>query len=648
MKKKLILLSSLLIMVTIIGIIFKIKKPGSKDIVPVGYGFKSSAALSSAKGEIGNFALLDQFGDYHQLYLYSDAKAIVIISQGNDCPIIQKYATVINDLKKKYEKNQIVFLMINANKNDTRQAIQVEAKNYNYTLPILMDPSQLITESLGITRTSEVVILNPDGWKLTYRGAIDDRLGYGVDKQIAQNNFLDKKLASIVSGQPDTVVESTPAKGCLYSFEKPASLSYEHVVGNIIANKCLNCHNEKAGYLPYFSNYEKLRSWVAMSKETIINDRMPPSGVDQFYGPFRNNLALTPEEKRTIIKWIDAGAPKDGTLDPLANFQPKENKFKKKFANPVFSAGLSSPVDIPPGGTIEYIFNDLGGPTPQDMWVSGIKTISTNPRQLHHASLMVTSQPLSFYQDIIARKKAKLVDIEKNVDGDIPLVTLEAIRKYEFKNNRANYYRAQIWGAGRPQPFFFIKGTGMFVPKGSHLVLESHYMGSGKPENEQTTVEFYGHNKQPAEFKRIHLMTLVNSDIKIPPRVKDFVVKTKEAQIENDIYIISSLSHLHMRGKAVKLSAVPPKGEEKTIISIPNYYYGWQTGAGVSPVEPMFFKKGTIFKAECHYDNSKQNPNNPDPEKTVNFGQRVDRTEMCNIHLNFIDASNKVENLATK
>jgi hypothetical protein len=91
-----------------------------------------------------------------------------------------------------------------------------------------------------------------------------------------------------------------------------------------------------------------------------------------------------------------------------------------------------------------------------------------------------------------------------------------------------------------------------------------------------------------------------------------------------------------MRGSSVKLVAELKNGEFKTLYSAPNFNYGWQTGFIVNLKHPLEVKKGTKVKAVCAFDNSEYNPFNPDPAKQVNFGQRLDRTEMCKINTNFI------------
>ncbi len=626
-----------MIPILIIGIgVFYFSGKTGEELVSYGYGFKSNKYLSQAKGEIADFGLLDHQGNFRSLYRDSNALAIVIISQGNDCPIIQRYSSIINEIKNKYAPKNIVFYFLNSNRQDSREAIIKEAKKYNLSIPILMDPSQVVAESLGITRTSEAVVISPKDWKILYKGAISDRMDYGIDKQVARNNYLNTVLDAIVENKTISLEKVVDAKGCLISFNKPVSLSYEKVIAPIIINKCLNCHTESSGYLPYFDNYQKVKGWTAMSKETIVTDRMPPWSSDPLYGKYANNISLTPEEKRVLIKWIDIGAPKDGTNDPLvlANSNIKTKKLSLKNIYPLHVGEMRADNKIPPSGLIEYKYVQLGGAIPFDMWVTGVETISTTPQLLHHANLMITSKDLSFYQQLMKDNGAiNEKERSKNLDGDLPIYTLATINRYDQVHSPDNLIRFLIWAPSRPQPLFFGKYGYIFVPKGSYMIEEAHYMGSGREEFERNRVALYGFLTKPKEGQQIKSLSINNYNFTILPNKKENIVKTPEYKINKNIHLLSFNGHLHMRGTSIKLEVILPDNKTKTIVSIPNYYYGWGTGTSLVPIDPIAIKAGSSLRAICNYDNSEQNPYNPDSTKTVHFGQRVDRSEMCQFNI---------------
>ncbi len=594
------------------------------------------APITSAKGEISNFSLLDNTGAFHELYRYADASAIVFISQGNDCPIIQKFIPTINSLKNKFEPSKVKFFLINSNRQDNRDSITKELNDYHSELPALMDKSQLVANLLGITRTSEAVIIDPKKWNIIYRGAISDQLDYGVNKEVAKNKYLENALMNFLQNKPLSA-EVIPAKGCLITFSQP-DLSYKKNISQIITNKCLPCHSENGRFLPVFNNIEKLKNWSAMIKETVLTDRMPPGSVDTYYGEYKNNLQLDPNEKQALAKWIDNGAPVDDENDSLSRYKPV-SQVKKNNYQLIYEASMTEDKTIPPEGEKEYQYFQLGGgPIPHDMWVQAIHVTSTNPRLLHHMSVLGTSKPLEFY--INYQKKNHPVDEKfrkSKIDGDQPIYTKSSIYEYESSRHEGKVPRLQAWAAGKAQPMLLHKGVAAFFPKGSYLILESHYMGTGKIEKERTSIKFYGAIENNKKLKKFLTQSIANEDFKIPPKIKDYVVETPTWEPQKNIKIISFLAHLHMRGASAKIVATNEKGETRTVVSIPNFYYGWQTGTPIIPTKPIAIEGGkTTFKGICHYDNSPTNPNNPNPDKTISYGQRHDTSEMCLFHFNFV------------
>jgi hypothetical protein len=177
------------------------------------------------RGDVANFVLIDHTGESHELYGYAGQKGIVIVSQGNGCPIVRKYTGTLKELKSAFESRGIRFLMLNANLQDTRLSVANEVLSYDMSLPILMDPSQTVARDLGFTRTSETILIDTETWRIVYRGGIDDRMFYGGQKQQASVAGLSDAIEDLLHGRPVRRPEM-PALGCAIAYSK-ASLS-EH------------------------------------------------------------------------------------------------------------------------------------------------------------------------------------------------------------------------------------------------------------------------------------------------------------------------------------------------------------------------------------------------------------------------------------
>ena len=128
--------------------------------------------------EVPNFGLYDQNGDFHTLYYYNDAKAVILYVQQNACPINRNAIKDLKSVRRQFKDKGVKFFMVNSSVQDDRTAIQSEAKEFDMDFSILKDESQLVAEALQLHRTNEAIVLDPETWTIVYRGPINDRIGY--------------------------------------------------------------------------------------------------------------------------------------------------------------------------------------------------------------------------------------------------------------------------------------------------------------------------------------------------------------------------------------------------------------------------------------------------------------------------------------
>src|SRR5688572_18648645 len=120
----------------------------------------------SSTGPVKDFKLTDHLGKTHQLHTQTNARAVVLFYAGNGCPIVRKSILDLKAIREVYEKQGVVFWMVNANMHDDITSIQEEAKEFGITFPILKDQNQKVTRALGVRRTAEVLVINPKNWKV--------------------------------------------------------------------------------------------------------------------------------------------------------------------------------------------------------------------------------------------------------------------------------------------------------------------------------------------------------------------------------------------------------------------------------------------------------------------------------------------------
>lgn len=180
----------------------------------VATGLLGAAAFAEP---VENFALADQHGVMHELYALAGAKAVVIMIQGNGCPIARNAWPHYRQLRESYSDKGVEFLMLNANLQDDRASVLHEAATFAIDAPILIDRTQKVGESLQLIRTAEVLLIDPATWQIVYRGPIDDRLTYEAQKPAATEHYLRDALDAVLAGR-SIETPRREALGCLINF----------------------------------------------------------------------------------------------------------------------------------------------------------------------------------------------------------------------------------------------------------------------------------------------------------------------------------------------------------------------------------------------------------------------------------------------
>ena len=244
------------------------------------HGARSVAAESAAAQPttVGNFMLVDQNLQAHELYRMADKPAIVLITQMDGCPISRSQAPAYKELEQAYAGKGVQFLMLNSATQDTREAIQQEAKDAGFDMPILLDQNQLVGETLGVKRTAEVIVINPKTWQVVYHGPVDDRSDYGGGQKPVEHRYAADALDAVLAGKP-VQQASLPAKGCLIDFParaQPQKITYVHDVAPILEKNCVGCH-EKGGIGPFaMDSYDRVKGFSPMIREVIMTTGCRP------------------------------------------------------------------------------------------------------------------------------------------------------------------------------------------------------------------------------------------------------------------------------------------------------------------------------------------------------------------------------------
>ena len=541
--------------------------------------FASSA--QAAADEVLNFALLDHRGRMHELRRL-EGQAVVLFFTANECPVARQSAPKLRALREQFAGRGVQVLLVNANPSDDRKSINREAYELGlWHLPTLKDDTQGVARHLGVKRTGEVVAISTKDWTVFYRGAIDDQLVEGAQKPQPTERYLETALEEFLAGKPVTVAK-TVARGCVIHFDggagpDSAPVSYAQEIVPILRDKCVACHSP-GNIGPWsMTSHKKVKGMASMIEEVLLTRRMPPWDADPHYGKFTNDASLTVAQTQTLLRWVAQGAPRGEGEDPLESLKTKPAA-EWPLGQPDIVLRLAEPQQIPATGTLDYRHIEVLAGNTDEAWVGAIYVKPGNQKVLHH---------------VIARLKE---------GGE--------------KDNLGDREMFVGWAPGATQDWF-PQGGGKFLPKHAKFDLELHYTTSGTAQTDATEVGLYLLKGQPAA--RYEAVPVVNHQFEIKPGDPDSQAQGMYC-FPRDATLHSLTPHMHVRGRWMKFELLFPDGRRETVASVPRYDFNWQLTYALA--QPRKIPAGTWAMLTGGHDNSPRNPGNPDPKKTVHWGEQ--------------------------
>jgi hypothetical protein len=195
------------------------------------------------------------------------------------------------------------------------------------------------------------------------------------------------------------------------------------------------------------------------------------------------------------------------------------------------------------------------------------------------------------------------------------------------------------WAPG-VAPIRLPDGFGKALPKKADIIIQIHYHPSGKPETDRTQVGLY-FAKKPVK-RTLQRAGAWNPDFTLPPsgpNASNFEVKASWT-IPVDVVAFAVAPHMHLLGHDMAMSLQFPDGRHQDLLKINDWDFNWQLAYRFAT--PMILPKGTKLNVVAHYDNTADNPRNPNkPPKTVGWGEET-TDEMC---IGFIMIAKKDQDL---
>jgi hypothetical protein len=423
--------------------------------------------------------------------------------------------------------------------------------------------------------------------------------------------------------------------GCLLASLAAAAPTFNKDVAPVVYRRCVACHRPNDIAPMSLIDYKTARPWAKAIREAVISRKMPPWFADPHYGTFSNDARLTPGEIEIIKAWVDGGATEGNPRDlPAA---------------PVFIEGwrLGKPdvvVDIgedflvkPGGDTYEHFI--VPSNLAEGMWIRAAEIRPGNRKVVHHVHVNLVADekqagPTSI-ESMTALSRFLIRDGKlTRISADAPVVDNACSAGVPDLPYLTGFQEGALASflPGRA-PDVFPEGSAKWIPPGSKLEFVIHYARNAKEtEIDRTSVGFYLAPGPPKQVLR--RMDLRNFFFRIPPGVPSHEVK-RCYTFERDKLLLSITPHMHYRAKNVTYELARPDGRRETLLSVPDYKFEWQLVYRFE--KPMYVEKGSLLTVPVHYDNSPNNPANPDPAQSIRWGDKSEE-EMMTSWIEYVDA----------
>jgi hypothetical protein len=470
-----------------------------------------------------------------------------------------------------------------ASRRDSAADITRYTKAHHPPFPVLRDVGGVAASHFGAARSPEAFVIDGAG-RVRYRGRIDDQHTPSSRRPAPTRQELRDAIEAVLAGK-EVRVSVTDAPGCPLPVEEAlraqSNVTYCHDVAPILQRRCQTCH--RPGQSGPFSllTYRSARSWAGAIREVIQERRMPPWGADPRYGKFANDPSLTAAEKATLISWIDGACPEG---DPKDMPPPRRFPAGWEIGEPDLVVEMPKEFTVPARGTVEYQYIRVDPGFREDRWVTAAEIRAGNPAVVHHVNIFLQPPGYNDPHDVFEQGPLGSFCLTMMAQGTPPMVL----------------------GAGRAK----------HIPAGWRIVFVVHYQAVGSVQKDRTRLGL--RFAAPGEVHQEVATRLINTtELHIPPRAADHRV-VRETEVHHDVLLLSLFPHLHLRGKSFRYEVVHPDGREEVILDVPRFDFAWQHRYELA--EPMRVKAGSVIRCTAVYDNSADNPANPNPDVEVRAG----------------------------
>lgn len=376
-------------------------------------------------------------------------------------------------------------------------------------------------------------------------------------------------------------------------------VTFDRDVAPILYKYCSTCHRPGESGPFNLLTYDDARHHGHQIVAVTSTRFMPPWLPAPGYGDFVGARRLTRSQLEIFKRWVEEGEPEGNPKD-----LPPPPHFIRgwQLGKPDLVLTMARPYHLKASGWDVYRNFILPVHINKPRYVKAVEIEPGNTRIIHHCNILVDPDR-SLRRRVASDGQPGFPGMDLRVASDV----FDPAAEFLF------------WKPGAPA---YVEPTGMSweLKPGTDLILNAHMQPTGKPEVLRARVGIYFSNQPPSKFP-VLIELEHDSELNIPPGDKDFVV-TDQFTLPMDVDAYGVYPHAHYLGKDLKGWATLPGGKRKWLIWIPHWNLYWQ---GVYRyVKPIFLPRGAVLHMRYTYDNSADNPLNPNnPPKWVHSGNRA-------------------------
>jgi peroxiredoxin len=514
----------------------------------------------------------------------AETKWKIVCFLGSECPLARLYGKRLSQLNEEFSAYGVRVIGINSNSQDSTDDVKRYIAEHDVSFPIIKDNDQALARQFGATRTPEVFVLDASG-QVRYQGRIDDQYEPGIARAAPTRHDLRDAIDTLTKGRV-LLVTRTQAVGCLITIvdqprhfpENASPMTFTRDIAPILNRHCVECH--RPGEIGPFelTDYDEVVGWSEMMLEVIDQGRMPPWHADPKYGKFVGARHMPDEDRDTLAAWVAQGMPQGEAKDLppkpkwVAGWQlstPPDEEFSMR----------ARPFVVPAEGTVEYQYFVVDPKWEEERWIRAAQVVPGNAAVVHHAIVFARAP-----------------------DGS--------------RSSGIGWLGGYVPGQRTMQ---LPPGHARRIPAGSKLVFQMHYTPNGRKTEDVTKVGVWFGEAEEITHE-VTTRVALNHDFEIPPNIEDHAVELQMRGFARNSRLLSVTPHMHLRGKSFRLET-RRDDQLETLLHVPKYDFNWQHWYYFE--SPLALDEVVALEMHVSFDNSKDNPANPNPEEFVTWGDQT-------------------------